>query len=131
MNSRTTPRVVRTYLAQLKAALSGVPDDVSRDIVAGGFVIPIVGWVVGLVMLWASPIWSDREKWSGSLAGLVAAATDVILAVGIILLLQVTVPSGVGMPVWSTVLLVAVVVPFIANVRIGIRLLRSAQSRRS
>ncbi|WP_224390347.1 hypothetical protein [Pseudonocardia sp. ICBG1293] len=33
----------------------------------GGFVVPVIGWVVGVVMLWTSPRWETRDKWWGTL----------------------------------------------------------------
>src|SRR5918996_268168 len=32
----------------------------------GGVVVPIVGWFVGLVLLWASQIWTTRDKLIGT-----------------------------------------------------------------
>ncbi|MDL5155222.1 hypothetical protein [Actinomycetospora termitidis] len=36
-------------------------------LVAGGFVVPVVGWFAGVVMLWAGPRWSAADKWLGTL----------------------------------------------------------------
>lgn len=33
----------------------------------GGVIIPILGWIVGLILLWSSPVWTSRDKWIGSL----------------------------------------------------------------
>lgn len=33
----------------------------------GGLVIPFLGWVIGVVMLWASTVWSTRDKLIGTL----------------------------------------------------------------
>ena len=33
----------------------------------GGIIIPILGWIVGLILLWSSPVWTSRDKWIGSL----------------------------------------------------------------
>jgi hypothetical protein len=33
----------------------------------GGVVIPVVGWLVGVVLLWTSQVWSAREKLIGTL----------------------------------------------------------------
>ncbi len=35
-------------------------------LLVGGFFVGI-GWVVGLVLLWSSSVWSTREKWLGTL----------------------------------------------------------------
>ena len=32
----------------------------------GGFVVPVVGWLAGVVMLWASPRWTVADKWLGT-----------------------------------------------------------------
>jgi len=42
----------------------------------GGIVIPILGWIVGVALLWASHVWTTRDKWIGTLVvpgGLAAA----------------------------------------------------------
>jgi uncharacterized membrane protein len=33
----------------------------------GGILIPVIGWVIGLILLWSSPVWTSRDKWIGSL----------------------------------------------------------------
>jgi uncharacterized membrane protein len=33
----------------------------------GGLVIPVVGWVIGLILLWSSNVWTTREKLLGTL----------------------------------------------------------------
>ncbi|ANY06508.1 hypothetical protein [Pseudonocardia sp. HH130630-07] len=33
----------------------------------GGFVLPVVGWLAGVVMLWTGRAWSTGEKWLGTL----------------------------------------------------------------
>lgn len=33
----------------------------------GGFVIPVVGWIAGVVMMWANQRWSTGAKWLGTL----------------------------------------------------------------
>jgi hypothetical protein len=33
----------------------------------GGFVVPVVGWIAGVVMLWSGPRWQPRHKWVGTL----------------------------------------------------------------
>jgi hypothetical protein len=49
----------------------------------GGVVIPVLGWLVGVVLLWASPRWSARDKALGTLVfplGLGAALALPLLA---------------------------------------------------
>jgi hypothetical protein len=46
-------------------------------LLVGGVVLPVVGWVVGVVLLWASPRWRPAEKLLGTLVwpgGLLAFA---------------------------------------------------------
>jgi HAAS domain-containing protein len=33
----------------------------------GGIVIPVIGWLVGVVLLWSSEVWTAREKLIGTL----------------------------------------------------------------
>jgi hypothetical protein len=35
---------------------------------AGGIFLPLVGWIVGVFLLWGSPVWSRKEKLIGTLA---------------------------------------------------------------
>ncbi|TCK27853.1 hypothetical protein [Pseudonocardia endophytica] len=36
-------------------------------LILGGFVVPVVGWFAGVVMLWAGSGWSAADKWLGTL----------------------------------------------------------------
>jgi uncharacterized membrane protein len=36
-------------------------------LLVGGVVVPVVGWLVGVVLLWASDVWTTREKLIGTL----------------------------------------------------------------
>ena len=56
-------------------------------LVAGGFVLPIVGWFAGVVMLWAGPRWSAAEKWLGTVvwpAVVVAPLVCGLVAAGLV-----------------------------------------------
>jgi hypothetical protein len=33
----------------------------------GGFVVPVVGWVIGVVLVWSSRTWTTAEKWMATL----------------------------------------------------------------
>ena len=187
MTNAMTPQVVRSYLAQLDAALDGVPDDVRRDILSGvaeelagldapaaaariealgdpkfiaaearssagpsegasaprgnatsapwyaamtvlllilgGFLFPVVGWVAGVVLLWASPMWSNREKWAGLLYGPIAGIAGGSLY-GVIVGMIPGLFTGWG------ILVPAIILASFGNLVVGIRLLRSAQNRR-
>jgi uncharacterized membrane protein len=49
-------------------------------LLVGGIVIPLIGWVIGAVLLWASARWTIRDKVIGTLV----------------------VPGGLGLAVWLT-----------------------------
>lgn len=33
----------------------------------GGLVVPLIGWIAGVILLWQSPRWTRRDKWIGTL----------------------------------------------------------------
>lgn len=76
----TPEEIVR---AQVADASSLEPQTGAREWLAivlllfGGFAVGL-GWIVGLVLLWTSRIWSGREKWVGTLV----------------------IPFGLALPVW-------------------------------
>jgi len=89
----------------------------------GGFLF-LIGWVVGLVLLWASPRWRWPDKllgtlvWPGGLAAvlfvaLAGASTGVTACSGSSGMITQCSTSG-GMPAWVTILIlvVALVGPF-------------------
>jgi len=49
------------------------PSSAERDVLAlvilelGGVVVPFVGWVIGVVLVWSSRTWSSAEKWVATL----------------------------------------------------------------
>ncbi len=48
----------------------------------GGIVVPVVGWVFGIALVWASPLWRRSQKWIATVAPIVlAVATEVIARV--------------------------------------------------
>lgn len=57
-----------------------------------GFLIPVIGWIGGVVMLWVSPIWRRSEKWAATLIPLALCA--VVLGLGV----SAAVGAAVGMP---------------------------------
>ena len=96
----------------------------------GGFLF-LIGWVVGLVLLWASPRWRWPDKllgtlvWPGGLAGvifvgLIGASSGTITQCsgGSGMITQCT--GGGGVPAWVTILIlvVAVVSPFAVAIRL-------------
>lgn len=51
----------------------------SFTVAIGGFVIPIVGWIAGIVLMWISPVWSKLQKFLTTLAPLLAIPIVFIL----------------------------------------------------
>jgi len=97
-------------------------------------VIPFVGWVVGVVLVWLSRLWTTRDKLIGTIGGL----SWVWAGLGTIMVQRPSTPvaaTGIGEapagPAGSTPLEVVLVVlpfvlPLVAAVYLGIRLRRRA-----
>jgi hypothetical protein len=49
-------------------------------VLIGGLVVPVVGWIVGLVLLWSSPAWSTSKKWLATLVWPTGVALPLIAA---------------------------------------------------
>jgi hypothetical protein len=98
-------------------------------------VIPVLGWVVGVVLIWVSRLWTTRDKLIGTLAGM----SWVVAGLGTVLVEATNLPlsaSGADTPVGSPrvvetagpdVLAVALVVlpfvlPIVAAIYLAIRL---------
>lgn len=45
----------------------------------GGIVLPLLGWVFGIAMVWASKTWRSWEKWAGTLAAPLVTAPTVLV----------------------------------------------------
>lgn len=93
----------------------------------GGIAVPVVGWVVGLVMVWLSPAWHRWEKWCATLA------TPAVLAAGLVVSwLSSLGPAGtdgvnpviLGFAPWHVTFLLPVAV----NVIVGLWLIARARS---
>jgi hypothetical protein len=67
------PRTGTSSLAYLLSALA--------VFALAGFVIPVIGWIGGVVMLWISPIWRRGEKWAATLIPLGSFAA--VIGVGV------------------------------------------------
>lgn len=98
--------------------------DQAYDVVAvlvlliGGFVIPVLGWIAGVVMLWNGPRWTVREKWTGTLIWPIA----IIVGVGGLFAAHVTAGGlVVVVPVAAIIALAILIVGFT-------HLLRAARS---
>lgn len=52
----------------------------------GGFVLPVVGWLAGVVMLWTGRAWTTGEKWLGTLVwpAVVVVPLVPVLAAGLL-----------------------------------------------
>ncbi|MHA6667465.1 HAAS signaling domain-containing protein [Homoserinimonas sp. A447] len=94
-------------------------------IIAGGFVLPVVGWVAGVTMLWAADAWSVRDKWLGTLAGPVA----VLVPAGLVFAARLWLPAtGGGFDPFLLIVLSGLVLPTVASLLVGIRLLRRSKA---
>jgi hypothetical protein len=80
----------------------------------GGLLVPLAGWVAGIMLLWASPLWTRNEK---LVATLVPPAVG-LLTFGILALV------GSQLMLWHAYVLGALVGPVIASLVIGIVLSR-------
>ncbi len=85
----------------------------------GGVIVPVIGWVVGAILLAGSNVWTSREKVIGLLlvpGGLLPAATFLAFASGPVcssIVVQGREVSGTcsgGMPVWLAYVLVAALI---------------------
>ena len=112
-------------------------------LLAGAFIIPVIGWVVGVVLLWVSKAWTTREKWLGTLllpGGLAGSAIAIVglffasvttCSVGVISsgrrMVQETSECSQALPYWLTIplALIAIVGPIL----IAVYLLRAAGRR--
>ncbi|MBN9759268.1 hypothetical protein Ae406Ps2_3458c [Pseudonocardia sp. Ae406_Ps2] len=90
----------------------------------GGFVLPVVGWLAGVVMLWTGRSWTVGEKWLGTLVwpGIVAVPA-LVLAVGL------AVPSEPGAGHWAIIVagIVGVLGALVVLPWTFVRLLRAAR----
>ena len=85
----------------------------------GGLVVPLGGWVAGIMMLWASSLWTRREK---------LVATSVPPSFGIVLF-GIFAIGGSGFPAWNGLVIGAFAGPVLASIVIGIILSRRGWSR--
>jgi len=80
----------------------------------GGLLVPLAGWVAGIMLLWASPLWTRGEK---------LVATIVPPAVGVVLFSGFAI-AGSGVAWWHALVLGAIAGPALASIVIGIILSR-------
>ncbi len=121
----------------------------------GGLIVPVIGWVVGLVLLWVSSRWSLRDKllgtliWPGGLlaplivfAGIGAAAVvpgsvctssePVTTRAGSVQVSHAATCTGSGIPPWLaiTIAVVILLASIAGPIVVAIRLLRHARRLR-
>ena len=80
----------------------------------GGLLVPLAGWVAGIMLLWASPLWTRGEQ---------LVATIVPPAVGVALFFCFSI-AGSGVAWWHALVLGAIAGPALASIVIGIILSR-------
>ncbi|MBK4346307.1 HAAS signaling domain-containing protein [Lacisediminihabitans changchengi] len=88
-------------------------------IMFGGIVFPIIGWAVGIVMMWASTLWSRSQK---------LVTTIVPPTVALLLFLPNFLRSD-GIFGWHLLVLGGLILPGVAAIVTGILLGRSVWSR--
>lgn len=93
---------------------NGLAYDVSTVLVLllGGFLLPVLGWVAGLVMLWNGPRWTRGEKWLGTLVWPAAIAVPVAVVLTLRLL-----DSGVPFWIGAVVLVIGFPAAFVHLLR--------------
>jgi hypothetical protein len=85
----------------------------------GGVVIPVIGWIVGIALVWMSKSWLAWEKWVATLTPFAAVALT-----GLITALTLDRQTG-GFPGMRGMFLLTILV----NIVVGIWLLWRAQGR--
>lgn len=65
----------------------------------GGFLLPVVGWLAGVVMLWTGQAWTVGEKWLGTLVW----PAVVVVPGGLLLAGVLLGGAGNGAPSWVIV----------------------------
>jgi len=78
-------------------------------VAVGGIVIPVLGWIAGIVMVWMTGSWRTWEKWVGTLA---PVAIAVLLIAGSFLARSLSPESLTG---WHLAILSVFFSPFLAG----------------
>ncbi|MFC7331192.1 HAAS signaling domain-containing protein [Marinactinospora rubrisoli] len=91
---------------------------------AGGFVVPVLGWIVGVVMLWNGPRWTRAQKVIGTVTWPVTMAIPVGAAL-------VPLLDGWSTPLFGPVLPVLLVLAAVALVAVFVHLLLAAARART
>ena len=64
-------------------------------VMIGGLLVPFIGWMVGIAMVWASRAWTKRQKWIATLVPLSMSVLGLLLTSFV----------GIGIPGWMGALL--------------------------
>lgn len=100
-------------------------------LLVGGIIIPLVGWIIGVILLWRSPIWTTKEKiaattiWPG---GYLAVSY-----VAIMMLQDAASPTSVSPTVTSLVVIAmgaVALAPVSVVMALAVRMLRRTQPPR-
>ncbi|MDP9225373.1 MAG: hypothetical protein M3P18_16325 [Actinomycetota bacterium] len=99
----------------------------------GSLLLPIVGWLIGVILLWTSSIWTLRDKIIGTLIlpGGLLPAFFVFVAAGCTRtevnghLMPDTCSGGLTAWLWTGIAIFTVVGPIAAAIYLGLRLRRS------
>ena len=82
----------------------------------GGYVVPVLGWIVGIVMMWLSKSWFSWEKWVATLAPFAFAIFAIANSFG-------------GLTRWHLLIVLTLVIPVAAGIWLLWRGLRSDSER--
>jgi len=91
-------------------------------IAVGTFIVVLLGWVAGVVMLWVSPLFTVPEK-------LVATVAPPLSALAVFIVLAFVQTGAATAPGWHLTLLLIPIVPVLVAIVIGIVLGRRAWRR--
>ena len=114
------PVAARVETAKPLTATRGFAIAAALLVAIGGIVVPFVGWILGIVWMWMSPVWRRGEKWVATLAG--PAAIALALLGGLV---GTTFEGGRGLGGWHAFILVALALP----VAVGVWLLWRTKGR--
>lgn len=63
-------------------------------VMIGGAVVPFLGWVAGIVMMWMSRLWTRRQKWIATLAPVAGSLVIGIFVTAILYIRTATAMAG-------------------------------------
>lgn len=105
----------------------GVNGDVAYDVLSvllllfGGFLVPVVGWLAGVIMIWNGPRWTLADRWIATLAWPAAIAPLAALFIAIHANLLSQAASVVVLLCVALFSLALLVVPVIHLLRVAAR----------